>query len=136
MTGSNTSTFLRRVLLADAAMSGLSGVTLVLGAPVLEPAFALPRALLIVVGLGLLPFSAFLVAIARRPLSPAAVRTVVAANAAWVVASVLLLASGWIQPTALGYAFVVVQAMAVAVVGGLEYFGLRRVWTVAEGTSA
>jgi hypothetical protein len=44
----------------------------------------------------------------------------------WAAASGLLLASGWVAPTALGYAFVIGQAAVVALLGELQYVGLRR----------
>jgi hypothetical protein len=51
---------------------------------------------------------------------------VIIANALWVVDSLWLLVSGWVSPTALGVAFVLAQAAAVAVLTELEYIALRR----------
>jgi hypothetical protein len=51
---------------------------------------------------------------------------VIVTNALWAAASVVLLLSGWVAPTALGYAFVIAQAAVVAVFGELQYTGLRR----------
>jgi hypothetical protein len=48
-------------------------------------------------------------------------------NAAWVAASARALLLGWIQPNGLGYAFVIGQAAAVAVLAGMQYAGLRNV---------
>jgi hypothetical protein len=50
----------------------------------------------------------------------------VSVNAAWVVASVALLVSGSVSPNALGVTFVLVQAVAVAALADVQYFGLRR----------
>ena len=47
-------------------------------------------------------------------------------NLLWAVDSLLLLVTGWVAPTTLGYAVVVGQALAVAVFAGLQYVGLRR----------
>jgi hypothetical protein len=47
-------------------------------------------------------------------------------NAVWIVDSVLLLFSGWIQPNLFGQAFIVVQALFVLVMTELEYVGLKR----------
>lgn len=50
---------------------------------------------------------------------------VIALNAAWVGASVLLLLLPAWSPTGLGYAFILVQAGAVAVLAEMQYVGLR-----------
>jgi hypothetical protein len=55
-----------------------------------------------------------------------AVWVIIVANAAWTAASLLLLVSGWVTPTTLGYLFVVVQAAAVAIFAELQWLGLRR----------
>jgi hypothetical protein len=121
------SSFLRRVLLADAVISGLSGILMVLDAGALESMLGVPATLLRYAGLSLFPFAALVVGLARRePLPRAGVWTVIALNAAWVVASLMLAFSGWISPNALGYAFILGQAFAVAVFAEMQYFGLRK----------
>jgi hypothetical protein len=127
MSMSSGSTFLRRVLVADAAISGATGVLMMAGAPMLAPALGIPAELLRWAGLSLLPFAALVVHLSRRAhLARGGVGTVIALNAAWVVASVALLVSGQVAPTTLGYAFVIVQAVAVAGLADLQYFGLRK----------
>jgi hypothetical protein len=42
-----------------------------------------------------------------------------------------LLVSGWVAPTALGYAFVIAQAAVVAVLAELQIAGLRRTTATA-----
>ena len=127
-----TSTFLRRVLFADAATCVATGLLLTLGPGLFEQFTGLPAALLRYAGLSLLPFAALLVYLAtRESVSPMAVWTVVLLNALWTLDSFLLLLTGWVVPTEPGYAFVVAQALAVAVFAGLEYFGLRRAATAA-----
>jgi len=129
---SGTSTFLRWVLLADAATSGAIGLLMMLGSGLLDQYLGLPASLSRYAGLSLLPFAAFLVYLARREnLSPPAVWAVIVLNVLWTADSILLLLGGWIEPTALGYAFVVFQAFGVAVFAGLEYFGLRKSVTAA-----
>jgi hypothetical protein len=44
----------------------------------------------------------------------------------WVAGSVLLLVSGRFEPNALGFAFVLGQAAAVAVFAEMQYVGLRK----------
>lgn len=61
-----------------------------------------------------------------RPPRRAAVLAVVVANALWVIDSVLLLALGWVEPKALGYAFVAAQALVVALFAEAQVLGLRR----------
>lgn len=127
MTTSNTSPFLRRVLLADAATSGASGLLMTLGAGFLEDLLGVPAALLRYAGLSLLPFAALVAYLATRQSPPrAAVWAVIVLNALWAVDSILLLAGGWVGPTALGYTFVVAQALVVAGFAEAQYVGLRR----------
>lgn len=124
---SDSSSFLRRVLLADAAAGAATGSLMLFGAGLLEQLLGLPRALLQVAGLSLLPFAALIGYLAtREQLSRKGVWAVIICNAIWVVDSVLLLLSGWAQPTRLGQAFVIAQALVVAIFAELEYFGLRR----------
>lgn len=119
--------FLRRVLLADAAASGATGLLMAFGASFLEPLLGLPVALLREAGIILLPFAALLIYIATREhLSRRWVWAVVVMNVIWVMDSILLLLSGWVSPTLLGQAFVIGQALVVAVFAELEYFGVRK----------
>lgn len=127
-----SSSLLQTALLADAVVSGATGLLLAFGADPLALWLGLPAALLRGAGLSLLPFAALLVWLARRR-SPARllVWAVIAYNALWTVDSLWLLASGWVSPTLLGYAFVVAQALAVALLAGWQYLGLRREPAVA-----
>jgi hypothetical protein len=121
------SLFLRRSLILDAVASGATGALMLAGAGLLEGWLGLPAALLRAAGVVLVPYVAFVGYLAtRETLTPAAVWTVVAANGLWAAASVGLLLSGWVAPTALGYAFVIAQAGVVAAFGELQYVGMRR----------
>ena len=122
-----TSTFLRRVLFADAATCAAAGLLMMLGAGLLEQDLGLPRELSRYAGIRLLPFAAFLVYLATREnLSQPAVWAVIVLNVLWTVDSILLLVIGWVEPTEFGYTFVIFQALGVAMFAGLEYFGLRK----------
>jgi hypothetical protein len=124
--------FLRQVLFVDAAVSGAAGLLMAAGAPFLSPLLGLPLGLLFWSGLALLPFVAVLVVIARRgEASRFAIIDIIAINALWVAASLGLLISGLVEPTMLGYAFVIAQAVAVALLGALQIIGLRRAAAIA-----
>jgi hypothetical protein len=131
MTVSDASTFLRRTLWLDAAVSGATGVMMWLGADLLQVWLALPSTLFRVAGMSLLPFCGLLIALARRPqMARGTIVAIIVANALWVVASIALLVSGEVAPTMLGYAFVIGQAVAVLGFAELQWVGLRRI----EGT--
>ena len=123
----STPNLLRRALLADAIISGATGALMALAATPLSGLLGLPAALLFGAGAVLLPFAAFLLYLATRTRVPrAAAWSVVGCNVLWAVASLALLATGWMDPTALGYAFTIFQALAVALFAELQYFGIRR----------
>ena len=118
--------FLRHLLLADGASCLAIGGALALGAGFVADWLGLPAGLLRAAGLVLLPFAAFVLFAARRPiLSRSDVRLIIGCNAAWVAGSVLLLIGGFAAPTALGIAFVIAQAAVVAIMAELEAMGLR-----------
>jgi hypothetical protein len=122
-----TSTFLRWTLLADAATCVATGLLMMLGSGQLEQFLGLPAGLLRYAGVSLLPFAAFLVYLAKREnLSTQGVWTAIVLNTIWTAASLLLLMTGRVAPTELGYTFVIAQALGVAVFAGLEFFGLRK----------
>lgn len=119
--------FLRRVLLVDAIASAATGLLMVLGASLLAPALGLPLVLLREAGIILLPFAAFVAYVGTRSEVPRrGVWAVIVANALWVIDSMVLLFSGWVEPTVYGQVFVVAQALAVAVLAELEFFALRK----------
>jgi hypothetical protein len=121
------SAFLRRVLWADAASCFGMGLLLALAATPLARWFGLPGVMLREVGLFLLLFAALVAVLALRRASPRLLFwAVIIGNALWALDSVLLLVSGWVTPTTLGGAFVVAQALVVALLAELEYSGLRR----------
>jgi hypothetical protein len=123
---------LRRALLLDALASGAAGLLLLVAAGPLDGMLGLPTALLRWAGAVLVPFAAGLVYLARRPhVSARAAWAVVVANVLWAVDSALLLATGWVAPTAFGTAFVLAQAALVAAFAVAEHAALRRSVAVA-----
>lgn len=124
--------FLRRVLLIDAAVSAATGILMIAGARLLADLLALPAALLRSSSLVLLPFAALVALLATRERLPRwAVWAVIVTNILWASDSVLLLVTGWVEPAALGIAFVLAQAAVVALFAEAEYVGLRRAATLA-----
>ena len=122
------STLLQKALVADAIITGVTGVALFLGAGFLASLFGLPDELLRYAGLSLIPFAAFVAVMATRDqVSRVAVRAIIIANALWVVDSFLLLLTGWVQPSLLGYAFVIGQAVIVAGFAEVQHMGLEGV---------
>ena len=122
-----SSTFLRAALAGDAAVSGATGLLMIVAAGYVDGLLGLPAGLMRYAGLSLLPFAALVGWLASRESVPrAAVWGVIAYNALWSIDSLLLLVSGWVAPTALGIAFVIAQALVVAVFAELQYFGLKR----------
>jgi hypothetical protein len=119
--------FLRRALWLDAVASGGTALAMIAVANYVDGLLGLPAALLRGAGLVLMPYVAFVLYAAVQPtISRTAVWMIVTANMLWAAASALLLLSGWVAPTALGYAFVIFQAAVVALLGELQYMGLRR----------
>jgi hypothetical protein len=121
------SLLLRRALLADAIFSGVSAVLLSLGASVLASLLDLPQALLRETGLFLVAYTALVGWLGtRQSIQRPLVWIVIAGNAAWALASIALLFSGWVLPNLPGEAAVAMQAIAVGVFAEMQYVGLRR----------
>ena len=121
------SAFLRRALAADAIFSGVSAITLTLGAAGLAPPLNLPEALLRETGLFLIAYTAFVGWLGlRQSVLKSLVAIVIAGNAAWTIASIALLFSGAVSPSLLGEMAIALQAIVVGVLAELQYVGLRR----------
>ena len=119
--------FLKNILLLDAVVSGAAAVLMAAGASLLGPFLNLPVALLFWAGIVLMPWVALLVMLSRREgLSRMMLLDVVLVNVAWVVASIGIVAFGFVEPNMLGVAFVVAQALAVALFAALQYAALRQ----------
>src|SRR5262245_57659328 len=115
MSFGKSSPLLRRALFVDLAASGVSSLALLAGAHPLAALTGLPAALLQEAGLALAAYSVFVAAVAtRNSIADGPVWVIIVINAAWAVASIALLFSGAVAPTALGAGIVIVQAAAVA----------------------
>ncbi len=118
---------LRRSLTADAVVVALSGLVLALGAGELADPLGLSVSFLRVTGICLFPYAGVLAFIATRStITRSAAWTIVGLNVVWTFASILLLFTGWVDPTGWGTAFVVIQAFLVLAFADIEYLGLRR----------
>jgi hypothetical protein len=119
--------FLRNVLFADAASCLATGALQLGFTSQLAQLLNLPAMLLTGTGAFLLVYAATVAFVASRdPLPRPLVWMFVIGNLGWAVACVALLASGWLQPTGLGMAWVLAQAACVAVLAELQWTGLRR----------
>jgi hypothetical protein len=119
----NRRLFLRSILYADAATCFAMALFLVLLAQPLAGLLGLPALLLELAGAALFPIGAF---IAWAASSARGIAIVIGGNLAWVGASLALLVSGRVEPTPLGYGFVLVQAAAVALLAVMEYAAYRK----------
>jgi hypothetical protein len=108
----------------DGLVCVAAGIVIAATASRLDGILGLPAAVLAAVGLGLIAYGAVLLALARRGAPASGVRTAVAVNVLWAVASVVVAATGSL--TAVGTAVVLLQAVAVAAVAGLELRTLRQ----------
>ena len=121
------STFLRRVLFADAATCMAMALLLALGSGMLGDFLKLSAQFLFYAGFSLFPFAAYLAYLGtRESVGSLLVWTIIALNALWTFDSILILLAAWVEPNAFGYVFIIAQAVCVAVLAGLEYLGLKR----------
>ena len=121
------SRLLRIALLADAVATAATGLLLLVFAAPFDTLLGLPAPLSRTLGIGLLPYAALVAYLGTRPhVSRGAVWAVIICNLFWVVDSALLLMGNWIDPTPLGVAFVIAQAIAVAGFADAQYLGMRR----------
>lgn len=119
------SLFIRRVLLADAVISGVAGLVMIIGAQLLAPLTNLPQALVLIAGTALMPWFLALLWLSRQEeVSRTGVRWVIAVNLAWVAGSVFVLLAT--SPSLFGYAFVIAQAVAVGLFTELQIIALKR----------
>ena len=127
------SPLLRFALRLDGWVSALAGLLTLLLRPALTPLLGAPPDWIFGLGVFMLSYGVLIGwAAGRSQLATALVWTLVIGNGVWVVASVVLAFSHWIDPTALGQVVILAQAAAVAVFAELEYLGLRRSRAVHE----
>ena len=121
------SSFLRRVLWADAIVSAAVGAVMALGAGALQELLGLPSSLLLIAGLALFPCAAYLVWLAtRNEVARAAVWVPIALNVVWAADCLLPLLVADPRPTLLGEAFIGLHIVTVLAFAQAEFIGLRR----------
>lgn len=119
--------FLRNVLRVDAISCIACGVLQVAFPAAMARLLNLPEALIAYTGEFLLVYAAAVFFVStRKPLPRPVIWALVVGNLGWALACVLLLLSGRVSPSVLGVAYVLMQAVTVAVLAELQYFGLRR----------
>lgn len=129
---------LRRALRGNALFSTVSGLALAAGAFAIGPRIGVePSWIVLLVGLGLLPFAFDLFTnAARQRVDLARAKTAIAGDVAWVVGSIAVIL---IDPTGLTTAGVVTIAIVAAVVADfamLQWLGLRRAAAAYAGDVA
>lgn len=121
------SNFLRYVLFADALTCTACGLLLSVGGTFLQSVLGLPLDLMLYAGLSLFPFVAFLIfAATRKSISKTLIWLIVGLNLLWTIDSFLIIFSGYVAPTTLGYIFVIFQAVGVGLFAILEFIGLQK----------
>jgi hypothetical protein len=118
---------LRSVLRGNAAFSSVCGVVALAAPGRLAASLGVPGAtwLLVALGVGLLAFAAAVLALAaRRPIPLAGARAVIAADLAWIAATVPLVLWGPLAPA--GVAIAIAVAVVVAGFAEGQALGVRR----------
>ncbi|MGW0775612.1 hypothetical protein ACWD01_18625 [Streptomyces sp. NPDC002835] len=118
-------TVLRRFLAADAVVSGANGVAYAAASGPLGRLLGVDGTLLTGLGVFLVAYGLGVGLLAARPRPPrAGVTLVVDANILWSLLSVAALAL-WLEPTAVGAVWTVLQALVVAGFAVLQWSALR-----------
>jgi hypothetical protein len=119
---------LRRALQADGIFCTLSGLLLLVDSGPLATLIGASQPwVLMVLGVDLLIYAALLFLAARRtPIVRWHAIAFLAADVAWVLASLALVLGGLLSLTTFGFWAVLGVADVVAVLGALKYIGLRR----------
>lgn len=124
---SSGSTFLRRVLALDAAVTAGNGLIYLVGAGPVGRLLDVQPDLLTGLGIFLVAYGAAVGYLAARPVPPSGwVRVVIGANVAWVAASLCAMLFGWLDPSTAGKVWIPLQAAVVAGFAALQAAGLNR----------
>jgi hypothetical protein len=122
---------LRRTLQADGLFEVIGGVTLIAGAKPLTMLFGLDApSILVGSGIGMLFYAAWLFYIAsQQPIRRWAALLAADLNIAWVIASGIILFTGWLPLTAASWWTIALIADAMIVFAVLQFYG---VWQMSK----
>jgi hypothetical protein len=120
--------FLRRVLQGNAAFSTISGLGVAVASRPLAEFIGLAYPLaLVIIGIGLLPFAAFVFgATMKDRIDRRQAITIIAMDLSWVIGSAIILLANWPPLTVAGKWTVGLLAEAVFTFAVLQMIGLRR----------
>ncbi len=119
--------FLRTALKLDAVVTGANGAAYLALAGPLHDLLGTQASTLRLLGAFLIAFGAAVWTVARAAQPHrGAVGVVIAANALWVLDSLLVAAAGWLDLTTAGTVWAVMQAGTVGLFAALQVLGLRR----------
>ena len=118
---------LRLVLKLDAVASGALGALSLAVGPALDDLLGTPLTLLVPVGTFLVVWAAALWIVASRSrISRTAVWAVIGLNLLYAADAIVVAVTGWFPLSALGTAFVLAQAAAVALFAAAQLYALRK----------
>ncbi|MGW1990739.1 hypothetical protein [Embleya sp. NPDC001921] len=118
---------LRIALRLDAIATGAVGLAALVGCAAFDGALGLSTAFLAGLGAFLVLYALGVWRVATRATPHrTAVRVVIGLNLLWFADSVLTAVAGWMDPTGLGTALIVLQAIAVLGFADLQMFALRK----------
>ena len=116
----------RQALGLDAAMTAANGAAYLVAAGPIGDLLGVSPALLRGLGAFFVAYAAVAAFLATRPEPPRpAVAVIAAGNAAYALASLVVLAAGWTSPTAVGGVWIAAQAVLVAGFAALQAAALR-----------
>lgn len=118
---------LRNVLLLDAVLTGVNGLAYVAAAAALGTLLGPSTAVIVGLGVFMLAYAAAAAWLGtRRPVSRLAVGLIADGNIVWAVASVSVVAFGWLGLTTAGTVWTLMQAALVAGFAALQLAAVRR----------
>lgn len=124
--------FLRAVLWFDAATGVLLGALHLLLSQPLAEWMGLPSGLLGASGALLFGYAALAAALARsQPVPRGWLWLLILGNIAWALASLVLWTGVAVTPTVWGQAYLLAHAVAVALLAEMQWFGVRRLPSMA-----
>ena len=118
---------LRNVLLLDAVLTGVNGLVYVAAAAAFGTLLGPSTSVIVGLGIFMLAYAAVAAWLGtRRPVSRLAVGLIADGNIVWAVASVSVVAFGWLGLTTAGTVWTLMQGALVAAFAALQLAALRR----------